>query len=36
MVDICQGPAAEVFGRLPPARESHDIRESLIGLGATL
>src|SRR5580700_4999784 len=36
MAEICQGPAAEVFGRLPPPRESHDIRESLIDLGATL
>jgi TetR/AcrR family transcriptional repressor of mexJK operon len=36
MAEICQGPAAEVFGRLPPPRESRDIRESLIDLGATL
>jgi TetR/AcrR family transcriptional repressor of mexJK operon len=36
MVETCQGPAGEVFGRLPPLGESGDIRESLIDLGATL
>ena len=28
MVETCQGPAGEVFGRLPPLGESGDIRES--------
>ncbi|HXQ11707.1 MAG TPA: TetR/AcrR family transcriptional regulator [Caulobacteraceae bacterium] len=36
MVEICQGPAAEIFGRLPAVSESMDIRESLIDLGASL
>jgi TetR/AcrR family transcriptional regulator, mexJK operon transcriptional repressor len=36
MAEVCQGPAAEVFGRLPPPRESRNIRESLIEQGATL
>ena len=36
MLDVCQGTAAEVFGRLPPLGESKDIRASLIDIGASL
>jgi TetR/AcrR family transcriptional regulator, mexJK operon transcriptional repressor len=36
MVETCQGPAAEVFGRLPSPTESRDIRASLIDHGVTL
>jgi AcrR family transcriptional regulator len=36
MAEVCQGPAAEIFGRLPPLGESRDIRASLIELGVSL
>ena len=36
MAEVCRGPAAEIFGRLPPLGESKDIRASLVELGVSL